>query len=223
MIAVLAAAIALGVFVADVSAMYDPTMGYFLQRDPGPGAMPIRIGSGAGPTLVGRFIPRDPEQEAATAPATREVDEDEQTGPASHVAQYIDGMDLYCYARSSPLVHVDPQGLSVPCGQLTMSWKKGPTQWPVYGNSARAKVIAGGGKGCVTLLSPKGIYCTYSCDEIKSKLTYPPGPRVPLLNHEACHACAFEDCGLSQYLKTWIPGDLTGYCSDNPVSSTPGW
>ena len=78
----LTAVVALGVLAADASAYYHPTMGRFMSRDPGAGGPP-RPGS-AGPAVSGGFIPRD---------------------------QYVDGMNLYQYVRSNPIIRLDPTGL----------------------------------------------------------------------------------------------------------------
>ncbi len=88
LIAVLMGLTVIAMIAADAQAVYHPTMGRFLQRDPGAGAGgPARIG-GAGPAVGGRFIPRDP------------------TGSN----QYADGMNLYQYVRSAPLTKVDRNG-----------------------------------------------------------------------------------------------------------------
>ena len=77
------------IVTADASAMYNPRMGVFMQRDPGPGAgRPMRIGTG-GPAVGGSFAGRD------------------------RAAQYADGMDLYQYGRSNPITGVDPTGTIV--------------------------------------------------------------------------------------------------------------
>ena len=68
---------------SEASAMYHPGMGRFMQRDPGPNAAsPPRVGA-TGPSVRGGFMPRD---------------------------QYADGMNLYQYVCSNPLVYVDPRG-----------------------------------------------------------------------------------------------------------------
>ncbi len=84
LIAILAGIATIAVVVADADAMYHPTVGRFLQRDPGPRG-PMRVGA-TGPTGGGRFARREP------------------------AGQYADGMNLYQYVRSGPLVHVDPYG-----------------------------------------------------------------------------------------------------------------
>ena len=71
------------IITTNASAMYNPRMGTFLQRDPGPGAGgPARPGAG-GPSVGGGFVPRD---------------------------QYADGMSLYQYVRSAPPNYVDWNG-----------------------------------------------------------------------------------------------------------------
>ena len=61
--------------------MYHPTMGRFMQRDPG-ASSPARVGT-VGPAVGGGFVPRD---------------------------QYADGMHLYQYVRSCPTRFVDWNG-----------------------------------------------------------------------------------------------------------------
>ena len=87
LIAVLVGLVAIAIAATDASAYYHPTVGRFLQRDPGPGG-PARVGAGRAAPVGGRFIPRDP------------------TG------QYADGMNLYQYVGSNPIAHFDPTGLS---------------------------------------------------------------------------------------------------------------
>jgi len=84
LIAALVGLVAMGILAVDASAMYNPSTGTFMQRDPGAGSA-ARIGAG-GPLVGGGFIPMD---------------------------QYADGMNLYQYCRSSPVVHRDPSGLTV--------------------------------------------------------------------------------------------------------------
>jgi len=89
---VLLGIITVAIFTADASAYYHPTMGRFLQRDPGAGNA-NRIGAG-GAAPVSGFIPRDP------------------TG----TNQYADGMNLYQYVGSNPAGFADPFGLNKgPC------------------------------------------------------------------------------------------------------------
>lgn len=85
LIAALGGLIAVGLFATNASAMYNPSTGTFMQRDPGAGSA-MRAGAGW-PEVGGGFIPRD------------------STG------QYADGMNLYQYVRSQPTVYVDPSGL----------------------------------------------------------------------------------------------------------------
>ena len=90
LIAALVGIVAMSIFAADASAMYHPGMGTFMQRDPGAGGA-HRLGAGGAPAATGRFIPRDP------------------TGSN----QYADGMNLYQYTKSNPIVGTDPQGTIV--------------------------------------------------------------------------------------------------------------
>ena len=135
-----------------------------------------------------------------------------------------DGPNLYQYVRSNPIGNLDPTGLSTKCGTLYLTCKTGVKPWDVYGCSNRAKWILGGERGCVTLLLPKAIFCTGSCEDIKGWVSTG-NPSIKLLDHEACHACAFEDKGLLEYLRTWIPGDIESpkYCDRHPMSSTCNW
>ncbi len=132
---------------------------------------------------------------------------------------YDDGLNIYVYTRSSPLSFNDSFGLSTECGGgVTCGCDGGPKNWPVKGDSNRAKLILIG-DGCVVLAGSKEIVCTGSCSDIKTWVTAGPGPSVPILEHECCHACALEDGGWCAYLATWIPGDLTGHCNRNPKSA----
>lgn len=78
----------LALFAADASAMYHPTLGRFLQRDPGPGSI-------AAPPRVGA-TPRVPPGQMIRPEPGRE---------------YADGMNLYQYVRGNPATRVDPTGL----------------------------------------------------------------------------------------------------------------
>jgi len=122
---------------------------------------------------------------------------------------------------NAPVDSIDPFGLSTKRGSLTMNCKKGPVRWPVYGDSKRARVILGGREGCVTLLVPKGVFWTASCQAVKGWVS-PGSPNARILNHEACHACAHEDPWDCCFL-TWIPGGLTGHCHRHPIHPRPGW
>ena len=86
LVAALVGLVALALFAADASAIYHPTTGRFLQRDPGPDGMMAAPRVAGGMADVGGFLPRD---------------------------QYKDGMNLCQYSRSSPMVFVDPTGLAV--------------------------------------------------------------------------------------------------------------
>lgn len=244
---VLVAAFTFGIVVDAASAWYNPRTGRFLSRNPisEPGAMMIRQVS----PPVSSFIARDSLQqtvglirigspvstsgqfltlsiEPADAMLSQNIissvaREPNPSEDADVEEAIIDEINLYNYARSSPLVYIDSLGLSTKCGPLTMKCKKGPVQWPVYGNSGRAKHIFSKGGGCVTLLFPKGIYCSGSCSQIK-EWNSSGDPTVKILEHEACHACAHED-PCDSYFLSWIPGDLTGHCNRHKRSATPGW
>jgi len=83
LIAVLVGFLVVVIFAGKASAMYDPDLGRFLQRDPGP-VTEVR----PSPQIMaqGRIFQRDP---------------------------YVDGMNLYQYARSNPMYFTDPSGLQV--------------------------------------------------------------------------------------------------------------
>lgn len=89
LIAVLVGFAAIAMVTADAHAYYHPGMSRFMSRDPGAGGA-HRIGAG-GPAVRGGFIPRDP--------------------TASN--QYADGMNLYQYVGSNPIIGLDPQGEAV--------------------------------------------------------------------------------------------------------------
>jgi len=82
LIAVLVGLVAMGILAADASAMYNPSTGTFMQRDPGAQGA-TRVGAG-GVAPMGGFVPMD---------------------------QYADGPNLYQYVRSNPVTCVDPMGL----------------------------------------------------------------------------------------------------------------
>ena len=89
LVAVLLGLATLALVATDAAAMYNPALGAFPQRDPGPGGMMAapapRIAGG--PAMGGGFLPRDA------------------------IAQYRDGMNLYQYVGSSPVERRDPSGL----------------------------------------------------------------------------------------------------------------
>jgi hypothetical protein len=84
LVAAFAGLLALAMCAADASAMYNPSTGTWLQRDPGPGGMMPAPRIGGGPAMGGSFLPRD---------------------------QYADGMNLYQYVRSDPIGLSDAAGL----------------------------------------------------------------------------------------------------------------
>ena len=79
--------VTVAVFAADTYAMYHPSMGCWMQRDPGNHDVAVRVGTIA-PDTGGPFSPRD-----------------EQTA-------YVDGLNLYQYVRGNPLTGLDPNGLT---------------------------------------------------------------------------------------------------------------
>ena len=89
---------------SSASAMYNPSTGTWMQRDPGnqPGSRAgARLTSEHGTPLTQKFTPRD---------------------------QYRDGMGLYQYTRSSPCVGRDPHGMETEneiactCGPDVTDW-----------------------------------------------------------------------------------------------------
>ncbi len=99
-LSIVAAFALLTVVTSSAQAMYHTGMGRFMQRDPGPGGIgstarvgsagrmgaASRIGSAGAVTAGGGFIQRDP------------------------IRQYADGMNLYQYVRSDPVIGLDPSG-----------------------------------------------------------------------------------------------------------------
>ena len=170
------------------------------------------------PLATGILIPLEPPKRIVSGRSNRSNPiVREYTQPVVRAGSgYQDGLNLYECFRSSPVVNLDPQGLSTRCGSATCKCGSGDKGWAVHGDSARAKLILLGGDGCVTLLIPKGIFCTGSCDAIKGWKT---AGGVSILEHECCHACDFEDVGLCKYLL----GALFDTCDDRPKGATPDW
>jgi RHS repeat-associated protein len=105
------------------------------------------------------------------------------------------------------------------CGQVVIRCKKGVFSWPVYANCKFAGV-GNNGSGCKTLapplvISPR-IICTGSCKGIKGMEAR---PGLPILRHEACHACDYEDSGMMTYLAGAVCDD----CNDRPRPADPSW
>lgn len=96
LIAVLAVIVVSGFSVSKASAYCHPSLGRWLQRDPGPGGMmpTPRVGM-AGPAVGDGFVARDP-----------------MPMQAQPWLQYTDGMNLYQYAGSPPLPALTPQALN---------------------------------------------------------------------------------------------------------------
>lgn len=96
----------------DALAMYNPRTGRFMQRDPGPGA-PERVGT-AGPVAGSGFIERD---------------------------QYADGMNLYQYVGSRPIIAVDPNGtVLVVLSGLFQSCNSGETLGNIVGQAIANRI-----------------------------------------------------------------------------------
>jgi len=85
----------LACFASDAHAVYHPKLGRWMQQDPlgRDITMQQRLGTSAMPTNA--FTPRD--------------------NLAPSAAGYYDGMSLYEYVGSRPIVKIDPRGLSVTC------------------------------------------------------------------------------------------------------------
>lgn len=129
LIAVLVGMAAIAILTADASAYYHPTLGRFMQRDPGAGGA-NRIVAGGAPAATRRFIPRDrmPAGPTHTTMALHANGMRRSAAPFGisarsgvlappHIGQnglnnqYEDGMNLYQYVGSNPVVYVDPSGL----------------------------------------------------------------------------------------------------------------
>lgn len=76
--------------VQDAMAFYAPHMGRFVNRDPAGQIQRAGVGQTSDPAATGSFVERD------------------SPGP---MAPYHDGMNLYQYVQSSPIVRLDPSGL----------------------------------------------------------------------------------------------------------------
>lgn len=85
----------LAAFVQPAAAHYDPKLGRWLERDP--------LGTAPGSTLRTIRVGERP----TTAPPTPRYG----TGTIYPSRQYSDGMNLYQYVRSQPIVGLDPDGL----------------------------------------------------------------------------------------------------------------
>ena len=121
---------AVSILAADASAMYHPGMGRFMQRDPI--GQPVAYYAVLVEDGDSRFLPRDPATseitglpreptQDAVAAAQAKIQARLGTGQASHpyLWQYADGMNLYAYAKQSPIGLTDPSGEVIP--QLVMA------------------------------------------------------------------------------------------------------
>lgn len=123
------------IFATDASAYYDPGTSRFLSRDPGPGGAKSAMQVAAGGR--GGFLPRDPSSAVnqsnmaiATYPRVGDIAHATNTGPVRvggvvapqpkgriikrnpiQRTSYADGMNLYQYVHSNPMIHIDPSGL----------------------------------------------------------------------------------------------------------------
>jgi len=91
LIVVLAGVIVVGALTTQASATYDPGLGCFLQRDPGPGASPTHVVLVGSPVELEGFMPRD---------------SIEQADPDNEMTH------LYQYGAGNPINQVDPLGTS---------------------------------------------------------------------------------------------------------------
>lgn len=106
LIAILIALAAIAALAADASAYYHPTIGRFVNRDPGPGR------GATSPTATAHFPQRDPAPGGSPGPATAAPAPTANFLPRDPTGsnQYADGMNLYQYVGSNPIVRVDPRG-----------------------------------------------------------------------------------------------------------------
>lgn len=129
---------------------------------------------------------------------------------------YEDGLNLYSYTGNMPLTMNDPMGTVMGgrggiqpitparnrrkhCGKILVACRTRPVYIDVYADSELGFPAIAipwfvnanfTGQGCVTY--PFGIHCTHSsCDKIKNARD--PHGKEKLLDHEACHVCAFFD------------------------------
>ncbi len=133
---------------------------------------------------------------------------------------YPDGMNPFESNRSSPLHYTDPMGLQAGCAPVICQCggAVGTIELDLIPNSGLAQIISnlayGGAPTAVTL--PGGaIRCSGSCDDCDGVGS---DGMTPVFDHECCHACAAER-GFFDWLFTWIPGDIFGYCNRNSVPS----
>jgi hypothetical protein len=160
---------------------------------------------------MGRWVTRDPE---------------EYQGSTFNLYEYVEGRPIVLTDSSGlmpgsyvPGMGVNPAIMSTPpppCGDLEVTCKTGSYTIPVYEESPTASLVIG--NGCVTF--PWGIYCSMSCEDIKNAYSGD-NPNRTLLDHEACHACAFLDGGLWAYVGTI--GFAPDPCCGNERPSTPLW
>jgi len=176
LIAVLVAIAAMGIFAADASAMYHPTMGRFLQRDPGPGGVVAarRVGS-AGKVVGESFIARDPighRSNYMTGPMRASFQDSRfvpvfQATSTDAFGQYVDGMNLYEYVSSNPLAYVDPSGLFKSYECCTAQQKQ-----KVKADEVRAKQQIAGLKARINqaIANDKGQYPWFTAQKMRTAL-----------------------------------------------------
>jgi len=110
-------ALAVCVLLGNISfGMYDAKTGRFMQRDP-IGTAPRIVHTDQGPKVVGTQGPVVPNpasegsQTSIIAMNSAEPESKELKSEEHH--QYIDGLNLYQYVASNPIVLIDPSGLKV--------------------------------------------------------------------------------------------------------------
>jgi len=132
LVAVLVGLAAISLFATDATAMYNPSLGRWMQRDPGQGGMmPATPRVGGGPVAGGAFLPRD--QIGMPSPRAPELSRSVGSPAFPSLpphAQYADGCNLYQYVRSMPTRLLDPHGTeSIQINSITM--KRKHIKWSV--------------------------------------------------------------------------------------------
>lgn len=220
------------VMVENVSAMEDVVTGRWITRDP------LNYNTHTvlpGGSLQDKNKRNLNHQDGAYPVATTSVCFKNQCRGVGYVSTqplefgYVDGMSLYQFLKSSPTLEFDPSGYSTPCGATDCGCAtQNPSPVPTYADSNKARVIleaayGPGAQGCVTLLIPYGIFCTFStCSGVANATVN----GHPILQHECCHACDFVDGGLCKYLAGWAADTCPTCpmnCENRPKSAHPTW
>jgi RHS repeat-associated protein len=130
---------------------------------------------------LGRFCSRDPVGYASGSENLFQLLESNSMGSVDPLGET--GWQIYPSAGSGH-VHYPMVIGPVPCGNISVKCKTGHYQVPVFPNSSIPNILMPSTGGCVT--TPVGIFCSGSCDEIK---TWKPHGRS-IFDHEGCHYCA---------------------------------